>query len=421
MGNRSSTPARPNHKKTQQAVQQAFSETEHAVRPGRGGIVSWLMGLGAGALVIWRGVRAMGQERPAGDNGVRDNTARTYRAEQSSYVVDRQDETGSPDLPVAALHGDSSAPVSAPMQATVTVPENPQVSKSATLQGGAMALAKEFIARYNNADCPARAAALSFFGLLSLVPLMLFAVAALGFFIHDPNQARQYVEHVVSRLLPGQQASQAANQVIQQTNVVDSARSLMNGKWWSILFGFLSLIYAGLGLFVSAADPMNATWEVKETRSFLRLRLICLGVFAGAGLFFLLSVAVSAGLWQPAGLPWIVSALLTVFYEALAIALNVVMFTLVYRFLPNTTVTWRAAAFGGVVTGILYEIAKKGFEFYLTNFGNVNNKMYGALGGVVLLVTWIYYGSMLLLAGAIVGKMYHEHREEGGVRQRSQS
>ncbi len=187
------------------------------------------------------------------------------------------------------------------------------------------------------------------------------------------------------------------------------------------MFGFLSLIYAGLGLFVSAADPMNAAWEVKETRSFLRLRLVCLEVFAGAGLFFLLSLAVSAGLWHPAGAPWIVNALLTVFYEALAIALNGVMFTLIYRFLPNTQVTWKAAAFGGAVTGLLYEIAKKGFEFYLANFGNLNNKMYGALGGIVLLVTWIYYGSMLLLAGAIVAKMYHEHREEGGVHKKASS
>ena len=359
-------------------------------RPRRSGLFSWFVALGTGAWVVWRGFTA----------------AQSGQSGQQPLAQDQAIENLPVEYRDARLTSRNAA--SQPAQAK-------------KVDGGAVELGKEFIARYNADDCPARAAALSFFGLLSLVPLMLFAVAALGFFIHDPNQARQYVEHVVSRLLPGEQASRAADQVIQQTNLVDSARALMKGKWWSILFGFVSLIYAGLGLFVSAADPMNAAWEVKENRSFLRLRLVCLEVFAGAGLFFLLSLAVSAGLWHPAGAPWIVNALLTVFYEALAIALNGVMFTLIYRFLPNTTVTWKAAAFGGIITGILYEIAKKGFEFYLTHFGNLNNKMYGALGGIVLLVTWIYYGSMLLLAGAIVAKMYHEHREEGGVKQKAAS
>jgi len=90
------------------------------------------------------------------------------------------------------------------------------------------------------------------------------------------------------------------------------------------------------------------------------------------------------------------------------------MFVLIYRYLPNARVTWRAALFGGVITGLLWEIFKKGFAVYLAHFGNFN-KAYGALGGVFLLITWISYSCLVLLAGAILCKMYHEHTEEGGV------
>ena len=420
MSRQTSPPERPDHKKTYDAIQHAYAEVEHALRPRRDGMLAWLAALGAGAVVAWRGFRAAIQDAPAHQFNPRAFSQFDYPARRRRHA-DREDDSRTAPLEpgghlIDARHdqrcstgraGGSSASAGEPNAADVKA------------NHGIIGLGKEFIARYNDADCPARAAALSFFGILSLVPLLLFAMAALGFFIRDPDQTQQYVEHAVATLLPGREAMQAAEQVIRQTHLVESARSLMEGKWWTVLVGVLSLIYTALGLFVSATDPMNAAWEVMETRSFIRLRVVCLEVFAGAGLFFLLSLAVSSGLWHPAGAPWIVNALLSACYEALAVALNAAMFTLIYRFLPNAKVTWRAAAFGGVVTGILYEVVKKGFELYLSHFGNVNNKMYGALGGIVLLVTWIYYGSMLLLAGAIIAKMFHEHIEEGGVRRHS--
>jgi membrane protein len=414
-------PERPDHKKTQQAVQHAVSEVEHAMRPRRDGIVSWAVALGAGAIVAWRSIRAALQDSPVFVGDSTGDLPKGIQLEPDQRLTINEHTVGLSNSSTEQEQVNPVTPTHRNDTSAAAFEASPSRREAAAMnsRGAIFGLAKEFIARYNDDDCPARAAALSFFGILSLVPLLLFAVAALGFFIHDPNQAQRYVEHVVATLLPGREATRAAEQVIQQTNLVDSARSLVNGKWWTIVLGFLSLIYTAMGLFVSATDPMNAAWEVKETRGFIRLRLICLEVFAGAGLFFLLSLAISSGLWHPADAPWIVNALLSVLYEVIAVALNAAMFTLIYRFLPNTKVTWKAAASGGLVTGVLYEIAKKGFEFYLSHFGNFNNKMYGALGGIVLLVTWIYYGSMLLLAGAIIAKMYHEHKEEGGVRKRA--
>jgi membrane protein len=293
-------------------------------------------------------------------------------------------------------------------------------SEGAIVPGG-RALAKELYKRFNDDEGFMRAAALAFWGILSLVPLLLFALAALGFVIHDPRQATDYVQQFITQLVPGRQAAQAANDIIQQTHVAASAEGLRHGRWWAAIGGLLSLIWTALGLLVNASTPMNAAWDIKETRSFIRLRLICLGVFVGAGLFFLLSLLLSSGpnMLHSLHIPWLglpqpTPFWLTALFEILAVLLNIGMFTLIFRFLPNAPVTWKAAAFGGVVTGILLELFKKGFAVYLAHFGNYN-KLYGTLGGIVLLITWIYYGCVVLLLGATLCKMYHEHREEDGV------
>src|SRR5438270_931386 len=99
----------------------------------------------------------------------------------------------------------------------------------------------------------------------------------------------------------------------------------------------------------------------------------------------------------------------------LAIILNGCMFAVIYRFLPNARVSWKSALFAGALAGVLWELFKQGFAIYIAHFANFD-KLYGTLGGAVLLVTWILYSCIVLLAGAIVSKMYNEHTVEGGVK-----
>jgi len=103
----------------------------------------------------------------------------------------------------------------------------------------------------------------------------------------------RFVTGLVAQMLPGREASDAANNLIAQTHIVESAHTLMAGKWWAAAVGVLSLLWAAVGLFVGASDPMNAAWDVRETRGFVKLRLVALGVFIGSGLLFLLSLVPS--------------------------------------------------------------------------------------------------------------------------------
>ncbi|MBC7527204.1 MAG: YihY/virulence factor BrkB family protein [Chthonomonadaceae bacterium] len=280
-----------------------------------------------------------------------------------------------------------------------------------------IALAKEFYARFTETDCPTRAAALAFTGIFSLIPLGLVTLAILGFLIPDPVEAMRYVAGFLNQLLPGKQGAQAVQDIMKEANIAEAAQGLMKGSIFAAISGILVQLWAGTGLFVAASTPMNAAWEVKETRSFIKLRLTALGVFFGAGVLFLLSLVPSVGpaFIQRLHIPWLglpehIPFWMEWIFWAIALLINFGMFAMIYKVLPNEKITWRSAIFGGAIVSILWELFKRGFALYLSKFGNFN-KLYGAFGGAALLVTWIWYSCIVLLAGAILCKMYEEHKE----------
>jgi membrane protein len=83
------------------------------------------------------------------------------------------------------------------------------------------------------------------------------------------------------------------------------------------------------------------------------------------------------------------------------------MFSVIYRYLPSPSanVTWKAAGIAGGIVALLWEAAKQAFAFYTSKYANYD-KVYGTLGGVVGLVFWIYYTSMILLLGAEIANLY---------------
>ncbi len=391
-------------KRTRKDVRSALREVKQAARPNvhslRSG-VSMLVALAAGGMVAWRSLQA--------SQGVAPPVPAPARPEPRL-------------LPPASSKPTADTGKAKPLAEQIE--ERPASADVATKATGPVALAKEFLARFNADECATRAQALSFVGILSLLPVLLFALAAMGFLV-PPAQAAKYVHQLVAQFLPGGEAAKAADQVIQQTGLLKSAQEMMNARGWALGIGIVSLLWSGMGIIKSMVTPMNAAWEVKETRSFLKQNLLSLGVFLGAGFLFLLSLLPSSGpdfvqsihipwLGLPKHPPFLIATLLQIGFELLAWAIDIALFVLLYRALPNTKVSWKASLFGGVVVGFLWEVFKKVFSVYLAHFGSYN-KLYGAFGGLVLLVSWILYSCMTLLAGAILCKMYHEHREEGGV------
>jgi membrane protein len=292
---------------------------------------------------------------------------------------------------------------------------------------GPIGYAKELFARFNGDHCPAWAASLSFFSILSIAPVLLCGLAVLGFLIQDPAEAAAQVKRLVTNLLPGAGAARSANDIIAQLNIEKHAGDLMQKRGVAGLIGLLSLFWAASRIFVNAATPMNAAFRTEEKRGFVKMQLVAIGLLFGAGALFLLSLLPASGPAVLQRLPFLqnlpnpLPPLLAFVFLLISVAINAAMFTVIYRFLPSPSagITWKEAAVGGASAAVLWEALKQGFAFYLSHFGGDPNadKVYGALGGLILLVLWIYYSSMVLLMGAEIAKLYSDVQEDAGEKQ----
>ena len=165
-----------------------------------------------------------------------------------------------------------------------------------------------------------------------------------------------------------------------------------------------SLLWSGRAFFATLAEVLNSVWPGAEERTFLQNQIVLWSTFLGAGVLWLLSMASS---FLITTINWLLQYLPEVFRDALpwiAIAsrgtsflLSVVMFWLMYRFLPHVTgerskrLVWVAA----FVAALGWEIAKIAFAQFL---GNLDR--YQATYGVVLTMMWIYFSSVIILLGA---------------------
>jgi len=257
------------------------------------------------------------------------------------------------------------------------------------------------------------AGALSFFMLLAFVPMVLTGVAILAHFV-SAHQASNAVETMVHNLLPAGGASNEASHLLNERLHLDQAvGGLVKQRGIAGLFGLLSLIWASMQIFINASAAMNDAWEVKETRNWFVLRGIALALMLAAGVLLVVTLFLSGAPNAVAkfNLP-IVHHLpvpmwaLTAIFEILAVIVNSILYLLIFKFLPNARVPWRAALVGGITTSIAWEIVKKGIAAWLLR---PNHSVYGDLADLILFVLWIYYSMMILLVGAEVAAVYAQH------------
>jgi membrane protein len=251
------------------------------------------------------------------------------------------------------------------------------------------------------------AAAISYYTLVSLIPLLLLACAAFG---------------ILLRL--GQFQGDPVGETAQVVQVmlplkIDEIKVFLQGVQHSYVttgpLGLVLLIWFGSQFFHSMEEALNRTWEAPRSRPFWRGRLIGLGVMAlvgplGVASFILSSVAVWVqtrtlpGMSQPLShIPYIWGAVPYI----VSLLVSIVTFVLIYRIIPNTKVTWRETFVGGVFAGALWELAKVAFGYYLTFFGTRGyDRLYGSLTNLAVLVVWVYYTSYIFVIGGEVARAW---------------
>jgi membrane protein len=239
------------------------------------------------------------------------------------------------------------------------------------------------------------AAAISFYSLLSLLPLLLLAVSALGYVMGGNEKAYGKVIEYFNNFMPN------------STFITNVLRDLVRARGVVGLVGLVALLWTGSQLFTTLQTALNDVWEVVDKPGFIKARVKSILVVILFGVLLILSIASSSLVGviknqDAVGLGFISSGLSKLLGSTAVIAgliFAVAMFFVVYKILPNTNVHWKPALYGAIFTGIVWVIVKELYRLYLENFADYN-KLYGSLGSVIILVIWIYYSSMIMVFGA---------------------
>ncbi|MEX2571832.1 MAG: YihY/virulence factor BrkB family protein [Gemmatimonadota bacterium] len=272
--------------------------------------------------------------------------------------------------------------------------------------------------------CPQMAAAISFYTLFSLPPLLVVVIMLVDPFLAR-DAALQLIEREVGNLIGPQGAAQL-------DMLLENVTRPGQGGPLAATLGIAAFAFGATAAFAQLQGALNAAWQVGPDpqrgdvinfllkRLFSFLMILVIGVMLLAS--FLLSAALAAfgtalELLAP-GLPS--GSILRVLETAITFTVTVFLFTGMFRLLPDARVRWGPALFGGLVTATLFTAGKLAISYYLgsTDPGSA----YGAAGSLAMVLIWIYYSSMILLIGAEFTQVWMRRRgqpiepERGAVR-----
>jgi membrane protein len=252
------------------------------------------------------------------------------------------------------------------------------------------------------------AAALAYYSAFSLAPLLLIAISIAGA-VFGEEAARGAVQGQIAGAM-GERAAAGIEAMIASAR--DSGRSgIMAGV------GVLLLLLAASGVFGQLQDALDTIWEVEPRasgglRAFLLKRFLSLTMVLGTGFLLLVSLVLSA----------VVSAFTGAFERWLAVpgfvwqtlsfllSFGVVtsLFAMIFKFLPDARVRWRDVWAGAAMTAALFTVGKFLLALYLGRSEAAS--AFGAAGALVLVLTWVYYSSLILLFGAELTQVYARAR-----------
>jgi membrane protein len=253
-------------------------------------------------------------------------------------------------------------------------------------------------------------AALAYYSIFSLGPLLLIVTSVAGlFFAADAVRGSITTQF---RSLLGEAGSQALEAMLKGASVSSS------GKLAAAL-GVILLLIAALGVVVQLKDALNTIWEVPDERQaglwwYLRTYLISLAGVLGLGFLLAMSLVISTAL--TAFSTWIGgSAVETMFWQVMnfvvSLAVLAVLFAMLFKWFPDVHVAWSDVWPGALVTALLFNIGKLAIAWYIGTQGLEST--YGAPASLVILLIWVYYAAQILLFGA---ELTHVYAQRHGAR-----
>ena len=249
-----------------------------------------------------------------------------------------------------------------------------------------MALLRGAFAQFQEDDALTLGAALAFYAILSLAPLLVILIWV-GTLLS--SRAQETLSREIISLI-GAEAGEGIRSIIEH-----SGRHPVLGSV-SGIGSFIMLVIGAIGAFGQLQHSINRIWDLqlvahREVRNWIRRTLLSIGMILFLGILLPASVGVTAALSWLFG-KWIVIDV------AVSLMVFTLLFALVFKYLPDARIAWRDAWAGGFFTGLLFVAGKFAIGLYLGR--SVIVSAYGAAGTLIVLLLWIYYSALIFFFGA---------------------
>lgn len=266
-------------------------------------------------------------------------------------------------------------------------------------------LLKDTFKQWSEREPFANSVVISYYTIFSLPGLMVIIINVAGYF---------YDKGEITTQLTGQIEEMIGGDTARDVEAIIGKASASKGNTLATILGIATLIFGATGVFYHMQQILNKMWEVKPQpkKMFLKMirdRVFSFGLILAVGFLLLVSLALSAGLsafsdWVAVHLSDSLNVLFRLADLALSLAVIMVLFAAIYKFLPDAQIRWRDVWPGAILTAVLFTLAKFGLGLY---FGKSDpGSTYGAAGSIILIMLWVSYAGLILLFGAEFTQVY---------------
>ena len=280
------------------------------------------------------------------------------------------------------------------------------MAQDRTFFSNSVGLLKQTFAEWLEDKAPQLGAALAYYTVFSLAPLILVLLAIVGLiFQNDPAGAWKKITEQMSYFL-----DKSVVDVVQ--NIAQKAAQPSKG-WLATAIGVLLALFGASGVFGQLQDALNTIWGVKPKPGvgilgFLRARFLSFAMVGGVCFLLLVSLTLESVLkafshWVQALVPGGIVIALAV-YWIFDLGVVILLFGIIFKFLPDAKIHWRDVWIGAVMTAIFFAIGKWALGLYLGSGSAAS--AYGAASSLITVLLWVYYSSQILLFGAEFTQVY---------------
>ncbi len=285
----------------------------------------------------------------------------------------------------------------------------------AMTQEALVGLLRTTASKWSAYNAPRLGAALAYYTLLSIAPLLILIVAICGLVFNRTTAEQDLLRQV--RDLAGYSGAETVRMLI------GDARRGRTGVLATCI-GIVTLLFGASGVFMELRNSLNTIWgatprESSMWRDMIWQRLVSFGMVLALGFLLLVSLILSAGLtiaekFFTGVVPLHAALMGDVVNFIVSLIAIAALFALIFKYIPEVRIRWRDVGIGAVTTAILFSIGKTLLALYLGTVGV--GSTYGAAGSLVALVVWVYYSAQIFFFGAIFTRVYadtfgsHAHR-----------